>query len=69
MLHRLADRAATYCEDRTVAAFVAWANVDGSREPLVALAHGPLVSAWTTGYLFARIAGAFLSETPKPGSA
>lgn len=69
MLHQLADRAAAYCEDRTAKAFLALANIDGSREPLRALAHGPLVSAWATGYLLARIAGAFSNETPKPGSA
>ena len=57
MLHQLADRAAAHCQDRTVAAFVAWANLDGRREPLRALAHGPLVSAWATGYLLARVVG------------
>jgi hypothetical protein len=58
MLHQLADRAAAYCEDRTAKGFLAWTNIDGSREPLVALAHGPLVSAWATGYLLARVVGA-----------
>lgn len=58
MLHQLADRAAETCAKRCSQAFLAWTNIDGSREPLRALAHGPLVSAWATGYLLARIAGA-----------
>lgn len=60
MLHQLADRAAETCAKRCSRAFLALANVDGSREPLVALAHGPLVSAWATGYLLARIVGGSL---------
>ena len=57
MLHQLADRAAEICAGRCSRAFLAWTNVDGSREPLVALAHGPLVSVWATGYLLARVVG------------
>lgn len=57
MLHELADRAAAHCLDRTVAAARAWTNIDGTRKPVVALAHAPLVSAWATGYLIARVFG------------
>lgn len=69
MLHQLADRAAETCAKRCSQAFLAWTNIDGRRESLVALAHGPLVSVWATGYLLARIVGSCSSETPEAGSA